>query len=104
MTYSTGVIYAVICNLPRDIRFKPENIFILGILPGPNEVGLHKINHYLLPIITELESLWKGLTLNRTNKCPNGKDIKAALIIASCDIPAARKLCDHISALASCHR
>jgi hypothetical protein len=103
-TYSTGVIYAVICNLPRDIRFKPENILILGILPGPNEVGLHKINHYLSPIITELESLWEGLTLNRTNECPNGKDIKAALIIASCDIPAARKLCGHISALASCHR
>ncbi|PKC11972.1 hypothetical protein RhiirA5_287016, partial [Rhizophagus irregularis] len=35
---------------------------------------------------------------------PNGKDIRAALIIASCDIPGARKLCGHISALASCHR
>ena len=104
ITYSTGVIYAVICNLPRDIRFKPENMLILGILPGPNEVSLHRINHYLSPIITELESLWNGLTLNRTNEYPNGKDIRAAIIIASCDIPAARKLCGHISALASCHR
>ena len=103
-TYSTGVIYAVICNLPRDVRFKPENMLILGILPGPKEVSLHRINHYLSPIITELESLWKGMTLKRTNECPNGKDIRAALIIASCDIPAARKLCGHISALASCHR
>ena len=73
--YSTGVIYAVICNLPRDIRFKPENMLILGILLRPNEVSLHRINHYLSPIITELESLWNGLTLNRTNECPNGKDI-----------------------------
>ena len=79
-TYSTGVIYAAICNLPRDIRFKPENMLILGILPGPHEVGLHKINHYLSPIITELELLWEGLTLERTNKCPNGKEIRAALI------------------------
>ena len=30
-TYSIGVIYAVICNLPRDIWFKPENILILHI-------------------------------------------------------------------------
>ena len=102
--YSTGVIYAIICNLPQDVRFKPENMLILGILPGPNEVKLHRVNHYLSPIITELESLWKGVNLNRTNECPNGKDIRAALIIASCDIPGARKLCGHISALASCHR
>ncbi|GBB85073.1 hypothetical protein RclHR1_11640011, partial [Rhizophagus clarus] len=30
--------------------------------------------------------------------------ISTALIIASCDIPGIRKLCEHISALASCHR
>ncbi|GBC40407.2 kinase-like domain-containing protein [Rhizophagus irregularis DAOM 181602=DAOM 197198] len=79
-------------------------MLILGILPGPNEVKLHRVNHYLSPIIMELESLWEGVILNRTYECPNGKDIRAALIIASCDIPGARKLCGHISALASCHR
>ncbi|GBB87739.1 hypothetical protein RclHR1_14210006 [Rhizophagus clarus] len=42
---------------------------------GPDEVKLHKVNHYLSPIITELESLWEGVNLNRTNECPNGKDI-----------------------------
>ncbi|GBB90775.1 hypothetical protein RclHR1_17840002 [Rhizophagus clarus] len=73
--YSTGVIYVVICNLPRDVRFKPKNVFILGILPGPDEVKLHKVNHYLLPIITKLQSLWEGVNLNHTNECPNGKDI-----------------------------
>ena len=46
-THSTEVLYAAICNLPRDIRFKRENLIIIGILPGPNEVSLHKINHYL---------------------------------------------------------
>src|SRR2546430_429636 len=56
--YSIGVIYAAICNLPRDIRFKRENLLTLGILPGPSEVSLHKINHYLAPIIDELKSLW----------------------------------------------
>ena len=60
--YSIGVIYAAICNLPRDIRFKRENLLTLGILPGPSEVGLHKINHYLAPIINELKTLWDGMT------------------------------------------
>jgi hypothetical protein len=102
--HSTGVIYATICNLLRNIRFQPKNMLILGILPGPNEVSLHKINHYLSPIITDLESLWGGMTLDHTYECSSGKVIRAALIIASCDIPAARKLCGHVSALVSCHR
>jgi len=102
--HSTGVIYAVICNLPRNIRFKPENLLILGILPGPNEVSLHRINHYFSPLISELETLWGGVALDRTYECSNGKYIRAAVIIASCDIPAAQKLCGHVSALVSCHR
>ena len=55
--YSIGVIYAAICNLPRDIWFKRENLLTLGLLPGPSEVSLHKINHYLVPIIDELKLL-----------------------------------------------
>ena len=102
--YSTGVLYAAICNLPRDVRFRPENMIILGILPGPDEVSLHRINHYLSPIISELESFWSGVTLNSTYECPNGKEVRAALILVSCDIPAARKLCGHVSALVACHR
>ncbi|GET51674.1 hypothetical protein GLOIN_2v1775288 [Rhizophagus irregularis DAOM 181602=DAOM 197198] len=102
--HSTGVIYAAISNLPRDVRFKRNNILILGLLPGPDEVSLHKINHYLVPIIDELKSLWEGVTLNKTYECQEGKRIRAALILVSCDIPAARKICGHISALVSCHR
>ena len=102
--HSTGVIYAAICNLLRDIRFKKENLLILGILPGLNEVSLHKINHYLAPIVDELEMFWSGINLNKTYNCPTGKEIRAALILVSCDVPAARKICDHVSALVSCHR
>lgn len=103
-SHSTGVLYAAICNLPRDIRFKRENLLIISILPGPNEVRLHKINHYLAPMVDELESLWGGMTLNRTYEYREGRQIRAALILVSCDIPAARKICGHISALAACHR
>ena len=55
--YSTGVIYVTICNLSYNIYFKQENMLILGILLGPNEVSLHQINHYLALIIDELLSL-----------------------------------------------
>lgn len=38
--YSVGVIYLVIQNLPRTVRFKPENIIIVGTIPGQNEPKL----------------------------------------------------------------
>ncbi|EXX62931.1 hypothetical protein RirG_157130 [Rhizophagus irregularis DAOM 197198w] len=64
--HSTGVIYAAICNLPQDMRFKRENMLVLGLLPGPNEVSLHQINHYLAPIVNKLVLLWDGVTFDNT--------------------------------------
>ena len=67
--YSCGAIYGVICNLPREVRFKKENMLTLGLLPGPHEVKLHKINHYLAPIVDELLELWeKGFSLSNGKK------------------------------------
>src|SRR6266496_1730425 len=66
--YSCGAIYGVICNLPREIRFKKENMLTLGLLPGPNEVKLHKINHYLFPIVDELLEFWNGIEIPTAEK------------------------------------
>jgi hypothetical protein len=55
--HSTGAIYTSICNLSRSERNKPENIIYLGFLPGPKEVGLECINHYLAPIVDKFLEL-----------------------------------------------
>src|SRR6266511_3610974 len=102
--HSINVIYAAICNLPHDIRFKRENLLTLGLLPRLNEVSLHKINHYLALIVDELEFLWDGITLNHTYKCQGGKYIHAALILVSYNVAAARKIYRHISTLVSYHQ
>ena len=54
--YSIGVMYLVILNLPRLLHFKPENIVIVGIIPGPKEPDLN-INSYLKPLVKELNRL-----------------------------------------------
>lgn len=75
-SYSCGAIYGVICNLPCEIRFKKENMLVLGLLPGPHEVKLHKINHYLAPIVDDLLELWEnGFDLPSSDKHQNGKKI-----------------------------
>ena len=79
-------------------------MLILGLLPGPNEVRTDKINHYLSPIVDELLEFWAGAELQKTADYPNGRTIRMAVICCSSDIPAARKLCGHISSLAACHR
>ena len=49
-SYSVGVIYLVIVNLPRNIRYKDENVIIVGVIPGPKEPS-HDINSYLGPLV-----------------------------------------------------
>ena len=100
--YSVGVIYGVICNLPRSERFKTSNIITLAVIPGPNEPKLHQLNHYLAPVIDQFIELWEGIDISTKEK--TSKHIRAAIICCACDIPAARKLCGHISARVACHR
>jgi hypothetical protein len=37
-SYSVTAIFAVVLNLPREIRFKEENIILLGLIPGNNHL------------------------------------------------------------------
>jgi hypothetical protein len=54
--------------------------------------------------VNELLEFWNGVRLPPTGKYSGGKSIRLAVICCSNDIPAARKLCGHISALSGCHR
>ena len=84
--YSVGAIYLTIQNLPRSIRYKPENILLVGIMPGPKEAK-HNINSYLGPLVAELNEAWKvGLTVMSPDQIP--VTIRLALSCISCDIHA----------------
>ena len=95
-TYSVGVIYAVILNLPRDQRFKMKNIIICGIIPGPHEPK-GTINTFLQPLVKELEQLWKGTYVPDPLGILNQRWIRAAVILTCCDIPATRKVLGFLS-------
>jgi hypothetical protein len=41
-------------NLPPSIRYKPENMYLAGIVPGPEEPKLEMLNHYQDPLITNM--------------------------------------------------
>ena len=89
-TYHVGAIYMVCMNLPRHIRFKRENVLLIGILPGPHEAS-HDINSFLRPLVDELSQLWEGVNMT-VHGYGTKKLVKCALLCGSCDIPAGRKV------------
>ena len=93
-TYSVGVIYLVLLNLPRSLRYKRENVILVGVIPGPAEPPLN-INSYLAPMVSHLLDLWKGVDLRISET--NSQLVKAALLGVSCDLPAGRKVCGFLS-------
>ncbi|TFK89655.1 hypothetical protein K466DRAFT_472712, partial [Polyporus arcularius HHB13444] len=46
-SHSIGAMYLICMNLPPHLRYRPENIYLAGIIPGPSEPKLHQINHLL---------------------------------------------------------
>lgn len=88
---SITFIVLVCLTLPIRLRYLPENLFLVGIAPGPKEPSLEQSNHILSPVVTQLQSLWdEGLFLNQTPSHPNGRHIRAALLVVIADIPALR--------------
>ena len=94
---SVGVIYVTILNLPRYLRYKRENVILLGIIPGPHEPRKN-INTFLQPLVDELQQLWVGINLTLCTESEKITEIvKGALLCVTCDIPAGRKVCGFLS-------
>ncbi len=87
---SVGAIYLAIQNLPRECRYKVENIILVGIIPGPKEPQ-GTVNSFLGPLVKELQIFWQGLHIS--DHTGNKVLIRAALTCTTCDIPATRKVC-----------
>ena len=92
--YAVGVIYLVILNLPREVRYKRENVILAGLIPGPKEPPL-TVNSYITSLVSELLRLWDGI--NVTIEDNQLKLIQCALVSVGCDLPAGRKLCGFLS-------
>lgn len=86
---STG-IYMVLLNLPPHLRYLPENLYLVGVIPG--KPSLNQINHFLKLLVDDLLPLWSpGIRLSRTAKHRHGRRCHAALIPLVADLLAARQ-------------
>lgn len=87
---STG-IYMVCLNLPKDLRYRPENMYLAGVIPGkPSE---DEINDYIGLVVDDLLAFWaSGVFFSRTAKFRRGRLTRSALIPIVSDMLAARQL------------
>lgn len=57
--YSSGGIYLSLLNLPRNERYRKENVISVGIIPGPHEPS-KSVNTFLKALVDELNDLWNN--------------------------------------------
>jgi hypothetical protein len=99
---SVGVIALCCVNLPIEVQYKPENLILAGIVPGPSEPPLDTINYFLKPLVDDFLLLWErsiqpsSLPSGATSIPPNYR-IRAALLALVTDMPASKKIAGNLS-------
>ena len=87
--YIVGALYMVLMNLPRSERFKPQNVILVGVIPGPHELKLN-INSY---DVAEFNKLWTDGIIVKAHGSKELEVFRGALLCVGSDVPAARKVC-----------
>ena len=89
--FSADAIYLSCLNLPRDIRYLRENVFLVAMFPGEPKMGT-AMSHILEPLVAELIVLWAdGVNMVVTFDYPCGRLVRVWALGINCDLPAARK-------------
>jgi len=93
--YSVGGIYLVCVNLPVELRYRIENVYLAGIIPGPSEpaADLSELDHFLSPLVDELLHLYyHGLMLVAVTGPLSTLRVRCAILALICDLPGFRKV------------
>ena len=90
--FSVWVFYLVVLNLPRHIRFWPENVIICGNIPRFSYEPLTKTFVFVAPLVKELKKAWNEGFEHCSIISTKMERFFLSLICVGCDIPASRKL------------
>src|ERR1700742_2537707 len=91
-TASSGSIVMSCLNLPPSLRYKSENLFVVGVVPGPHEPSVEEFEHFLNPVVEFLEKSWmQGTHYTRTECAPSGRTERLMLAVIVTDLVASRK-------------
>jgi len=52
-------IYMACLNLPLDIQYGADKMYLVGVIPGPKKPSLKQINNFLRVLVNELLKFWE---------------------------------------------
>jgi hypothetical protein len=88
---SIGSIVMACLNLPPSLRYKAENLFLVGIIP--KEPSVEEVGHYIEPIVDMLDRSWRdGTKFDCTESSDCGRTERSMLVVIVSDLPASRKI------------
>lgn len=78
-------------NLPPDLCYKPENVFVVGLIPPYSEPNTTTISHILDPMVMKvLEYQAPGKSV-QTHRHLEGVLVQARIVPFIADLPASHK-------------
>lgn len=98
-TVSSTGIWMVLLNLPQHLRYLQENMYLAGVIPGPDKPSKEDLYPYLELVMEDLLEFWfTGVQFSRTERNIFGRLYRAMLIPLICDMLAARQVIGFASA------
>ncbi|KAJ3545248.1 hypothetical protein NM688_g5647 [Phlebia brevispora] len=89
-------IFLACLNLPPNMRFKQENMYLAAVVPGPHHPSKEQINHLIRPIVTSFHNSYlHGVRYSQTPNFPHGKMTRSALVLPVGDALAYAQLTGH---------
>ena len=71
-THSSGVVSVAFSNLPNHKRYRPHNLKIAAMTPGPKEFNADELQYALKDLVDELIKLYEKGIFVRTPCFPEG--------------------------------
>jgi hypothetical protein len=84
-SYSSSVLSCSIANLPIHYKYRPNNLAIYGLTPGPTEWDSDKIQGFKRRFVTDLVNLCDNGVLIKTPLFPEGWCVQVVLVAVCCD-------------------
>jgi hypothetical protein len=92
-TASVGSLAMSCLSLPPSLRNRPENLYLVGLIPGPKQPSGDGLNPFLTPLIDDLSDAYHtGTFFEETYEHPEGITSREALLTVVNDLPGGRKL------------
>lgn len=85
---SCGAIVLYCLNLPIEVRLLLENIFIVGIIPGPNSPDVWTISHILISFVESINAFLPPGRILPTYRYPAGVSVLVRILPLMADLGA----------------